>query len=169
MPRSFLAAVLALPLLFLTTDVSAEDDPSLLSFGVGWWDLVAGDDDQADFRLEYRHGQRFLHIVKPWAGLEVTTAGAVWGGAGLLVDIYFGRRIVLTGSTGVGGFYEGDGKDLGSAVEFRSTIELGYRFDDRSRLSLAFGHLSNAGIGDSNPGTEVLTLYYHLPIDRLFE
>ena len=54
-------------------------------------------------------------------------------------------------------------------MEFRSTIELGYRFDDRSRLSLAFGHLSNAGIGDSNPGTEVLTLYYHLPIDRLFE
>lgn len=169
MPRSFLAAVLALPLLLLTAEVSADDDPSLLSFGVGWWDLVAGDDDQADFRLEYRHGQRFLHVVKPWVGLEVTTAGAVWGGGGLLVDIYFGRRIVLTGSTGVGGFYEGDGKDLGSAVEFRSTIELGYRFDDRSRLSLAFGHLSNAGIGDSNPGTEVLTLYYHLPIDRLFD
>ncbi|WP_119167128.1 acyloxyacyl hydrolase [Algihabitans albus] len=169
MVRGILAAVLAVALLVGAAEVSAEDDPSLISFGAGWWDLLAGDDDQADFRLEYRHGQRFLHIVKPWAGLEVTTAGGFWGGAGLLIDIYLGRRIVLTGSTGVGGFYEGDGKDLGSPIEFRSTIELGYRFDDRSRLSLAFGHLSNAGIGDDNPGAEVLTLYYHLPINTLFD
>lgn len=167
MLRRLCAALIAAPLLFAGPAL-AEDDPSFLSLGGGWWDLIAQDDNQADFRLEYRHGQRFLEIVKPWAGLEVTTAGGVWAGGGLLVDIYLGRRFVLTGSTGVGGFYEGDGKDLGSPIEFRSTIEVGYRFDDRSRLSLAFGHLSNAGIGDDNPGTEVLTLYYHLPIDALF-
>jgi hypothetical protein len=167
MLRRLLAALVVLPFV-LCAPAQADDDPSFLSVGAGWWDIIADDEDQADFRLEYRHGERFLHIFKPWAGVEVTSAGAVWGGAGLLVDIYFGRRVVLTGSTAVGGFYEGDGKDLGSPIEFRSTIELGYRFDDRSRLSLAFGHLSNAGIGDKNPGTEVLTLYYHLPIDRLF-
>jgi hypothetical protein len=167
MLRRLWLALAAIPFL-AAGPALAEDDPSFLSVGAGWWDIIAQDDNQGDFRLEYRHGQRFLHIFKPWAGLEVTSAGGVWGGGGLLVDIYLGRRVVLTGSTGVGGFYKGDGKDLGHEIEFRSTIELGYRFDDRSRLSLAFGHLSNAGIGDDNPGTEVLTLYYHLPIDRLF-
>jgi hypothetical protein len=146
---------------------SAGRDPAYLSFGAGWWDLIAGDDDQADFRLEYRHSQRFLHLLKPWAGLEVTTAGAVWGGGGLLLDIPLGERLVLTAGSGVGAFHKGSGKDLGSVVEFRSTIELGWRFEDRSRVSLALGHLSNAGIGDGNPGTEVLTLYYHLPIQGL--
>ncbi len=169
MPRRLLAMLVGLPLWLGAGGAWAEEDPGFLSFGAGWWDLIAQDDNQADFRLEYRHGQRFLNIVKPWAGIEATSAGALWAGGGLLIDIYFGRRIVLTGSTGVGGFYEGGGKDLGSPIEFRSTIELGYRFDDRSRLSLAFGHLSNAGIGDDNPGTEVLSLYYHLPVDTLFE
>ena len=53
-------------------------------------------------------------------------------------------------------------------VEFRSQVELGYQFENQSRLSLAFSHISNAELGDDNPGTEVLNLYYHLPLDLLF-
>ncbi len=37
-----------------------------------------------------------------------------------------------------------------------------------SRLGLAFGHISNAGLDDDNPGTEILNLYYHIPVGNLF-
>ncbi|MET4805770.1 acyloxyacyl hydrolase [Limibacillus sp. MBR-115] len=144
-----------------------ESDPSLLALGVGWYDFNLGDDEAADFRIEYRHGQGFFDILKPFAGLEVTSDGSVWAGAGLALDFKLGNHVALTLSSGPGYYSEGDGKDLGSELEFRSQAELSYIFDDKARLGVAVSHLSNAGIGDRNPGTEVLSLYYMVPLHSL--
>ena len=73
---------------------------------------------------------------------------------------------MVTGSFGAGYYAEGGGTDLGHEIEFRSQIEVAYRFDDRSRLGLAFSHISNASIGDTNPGVEVLNDYYSIPLTR---
>ncbi len=139
------------------------DDPSFVSGGIGWYDFD-DDKDAADLRLEYRHGDKLLDIVKPWAGLSINSDGGAFTGIGILMDIYFGNRIVVTPSFGPGLYHRGGSKDLGHILEFRSQIEAGWRFDDRSRVSLALSHLSNAGIGDINPGTEIITLYYHHPV-----
>ena len=144
------------------------DDPSFLTFGLGYYDINKQDQSAADFRLEYRHGTK-LWIFKPWVGVEATSDGAVYGAAGILIDVYFGNRVVLTPSFGAGFYADGNGKELGHAVQFRSQIELAYRFDNRSRLGLAFSHISNASIGDSNPGAEVLNVYYALPLDGLLD
>jgi hypothetical protein len=85
------------------------------------------------------------------------------------MDIYFGNRWVLTPNTAVGAYTEGDGQDLGHVIEFRSGFELAYRFDDRSRLGVAVHHLSNASIGDDNPGTETALIYYSIPLNSLFD
>ena len=63
----------------------------------------------------------------------------------------------------VGAFYKGNGKDLGSVVEFKTGAEFAYRFEDHSRLGLQFDHISNAGIGKRNPGTESLVLFWSFP------
>jgi hypothetical protein len=57
---------------------------------------------------------------------------------------------------------------MGSFIEFRSTVEAGYKFDDASRLTVAYGHISNAGLTSVNHGAEILTLYYHIPVDKIF-
>lgn len=144
---------------------ASADDPSFISVGIGWYDI---NDDQSavDLRVEYRSKAKFLGFVKPWIGVELTSDIAAYGVAGVLTDIFFGRRFVLTPSFGVGVYADGDGKDLGSAIEFRSQIELGYRFDDRSRLAFAFSHISNAHLTEQNPGSEIATIYYHIPLDR---
>ncbi len=144
-----------------------EDDPAFISLGAGYFDAYHRDDGAADFRIEYRHGEKFL-FLKPWAGIEATSDGSLWGGAGVLLDVYFGRRLVVTGSIGAGGYAEGGGKDLGHEIEFRSQAEIAYRFDDRSRLGLAVSHISNASIGDDNPGVEILNVYYSIPLERIF-
>ena len=138
-------------------DIFDRGDPAYLSVGLGWFGVQDNDEAAVDLRLEYRHDAG-LWILKPWAGLEGTSDGGVWGGAGLYADVYLGDRLVLTPSLGAGAYAEGDGKDLGSALEFRSQLELAYRFADRSRLGLALSHLSNAGIGDDNPGVEVVSV-----------
>jgi hypothetical protein len=147
--------------------VALNETPAVISGGVGWYDFNLSDDEAVDFRLEYRHGDDFLWL-KPWGGVEVTTDGSVWGGVGVLIDIVFFDDIVLTGSFAPGLWAEGGGKDLGHVIEFRSQVELGYEFGNRSRLSVAFSHISNADIDSTNPGTEVLNLYYHVPLDVLF-
>ena len=153
--------------LLLQPGPAAADDPAFVVLGGGLYDATQGDDQAADFRLEYRHNEK-LWIFKPWAGIEATTDGAVYGLAGVLVDLFFGRRLVVTPSFGAGAYHDGSGKELGSIIEFRSQIEIGYRFNDRSRLSLALSHISNASIGDDNPGTEIVTLYYSIPFEKVF-
>lgn len=141
------------------------DDPDFLTVGAGGF-AVASHDTAGEFVLQYR-SDRKLAFLKPHAGLMATSDGGVYGFAGVLVDVYFGNRLVLTPSVAAGGYHEGDGKDLGHAIEFRSGAELAYRFDDRSRLGVGFYHMSNFGIGDENPGAESALLTYSLPLATL--
>lgn len=142
-------------------------DPDFLTFGAGVFDF--NDDKTTGMgAVEYRSKRKFLSL-KPFGGLMINgdRGGDIY--IGVLLDIFFGRRLVVTPNFAPGLYWKGSGgKDLGHALEFRSGLEIAYRFDDRSRLGLAVHHLSNASISSNNPGTELLTLYYSVPMDRLF-
>lgn len=153
--------ILGLPL--AAPGQAVADDPDFLTFGAGYYDVLQTKHEAAEFRAEYRSDVK-LWIFKPFVGLMGTTDSAFYGYGGFLVDVYFGRRWVLTPSLAAGYYEEGDGRDLGHELEFRSSIELSYRFDNRTRLGLSFYHLSNANIGDFNPGTEVLSIVYSIPL-----
>jgi hypothetical protein len=164
----------------------AGDDPALLSFSVGQYDQtlinpgvvflkVSPHDhhEQAvDFRGEYRFGTSLISAIepyakmKPWVGAEGTSDGAIYGVGGVLVDVPLGP-FVFTPSFGTGLYSPGDGKRLGSPIEFRSMLELGYEFENQSRFSLGYSHISNAGITQTNPGTNMLSVYYHIPASWL--
>lgn len=60
------------------------------------------------------------------------------------------------------GYYDegSDGKDLGGNLQFRTLIGFGYHVSQTSRISIAFDHLSNAGIEDVNPGREAIYIRY---------
>lgn len=152
-----LCAILATPF------NAAADDPDFLTFAVGAFDLVQDHDKAVEFRAEYR-SDRKLWIFKPFVGAMGTTDSSFYGFAGILTDVYFGRRLVLTPSFAAGYYERGNGLDLGHELEFRSSIELSYRFDNRTRLGISFYHLSNASIGSINPGTEVLSIVYSIPL-----
>jgi hypothetical protein len=139
------------------------DDPAFLTLGGGYYDVVRGNHSAAEFRAEYWSDYK-LWFLRPFVGAMGTSTGSGYGYAGLRADLFLGRRVVLSGAEAVGAYIRGDGQDLGSILEFRSAVELAYRFDNRSRLGVAFYHLSNASIGRINPGTEVLSLFYAIPL-----
>ncbi|MDE0780992.1 MAG: acyloxyacyl hydrolase [Alphaproteobacteria bacterium] len=144
------------------------DDPAFLSVGGGWYDFN-DNQDAFDFRAEYRSAYKAFGFIKPWIGVEASSDEAAYALVGVLTDLYFGRRWVLTPSFGAGVYTDGKGKDLGHAIEFRSQLEFGYRFDDHSRVSLAVSHISNASLANNNPGTEIATIYYHIAIDDIVD
>ncbi len=159
-----LSVALAAAIFAAAAGPARADDPDYLVLGAGIFDM--GEDEAGEVRLEYRSKLKWW-IFKPFTGVMLTSDVAVYAYGGILLDVYFGRRIVVTPSFAVGAFEEGDGKDLGHTLEFRSQIEIAYRFADRSRLALSFSHISNASLADSNPGAQSLMLSYALPFDRL--
>lgn len=139
------------------------DDIDRLSLGIGAFD--AFDSERAlDFRVEYRPGASIVWELRPFLGAEITSDGAIYGGAGFLYDYNMGNQWVVTPSMAAGLYSDGGGKDMGNAVQFRSQIELGYELENSSRVSAALSHTSNLGINDTNPGAETLGLYYHIPM-----
>lgn len=152
----FASVLLAIP----TSAVAA--DPGFFTFGVGHYDIYQKKHEATELRAEYRSSET-IGIFKPLFGVMGTSDSAFYGYGGVLVDVYFGRRLVLTPSFAAGYYADGDGRDLGYGLEFRSSVEFSYRLDNRARLGLAFYHLSNANLGDFNPGTEVLSLLYSIP------
>ena len=75
---------------------------------------------------------------------------------------------MITPSFGAGLYGRGNGRDLGSVVEFRSQLELGYRFEKEMRVSIAYSHISNANLSDTNPGVDIISAYLHVPVDMIF-
>ncbi len=141
---------------------AGEKEPSFLTLASGFYDI--NDNREAvELRIEWK-GRKQIWAIKPLLGVMATTDGGVYGYGGIGWDLYFGKRVVVTPSFAVGAYRDGNGKDLGSAIEFRSALELAYRFDNDMRLGLMFYHLSNAGIDDNNPGTEVLSLGLSVPL-----
>ena len=153
--------------LLLPSGGASAGDPDFLTFGAGWFDWNRQKDQAGEINLEYRSDRKFW-IFKPLAGAMVTSSGSFFGYAGIGVDVFLGRRFVVTPSFAPGLYAKGGGLDLGHVIEFRSQAEFAYRFDDRSRLGFAISHISNASIGGKNPGTELFTLYYSVPIPKLF-
>ena len=162
------ASLVALALcgLVFSGTAALADNIDRVSVGVGYYD-VFDNKDAADFRIEYRPGTPILWELRPWLGAEVTSDGAVYGAAGFLYDFQLSDKWLLTPGIGAGLYSDGGGKDLGNAVEFRSMLELGYQFDNASRVSAGLSHISNASLGSKNPGTEIISVYYHMPVSWL--
>jgi len=136
------------------------DDPYFVSVGGGVYDFNRTQVGQG--RVELRFADSFLYL-KPMLGLLVTTDKAVYGYGGLRLDLYLGRRWVVTPNAALGGYHRGDGINLGATLEFKTGIEIDYRFDDHSRLGVAVDHISNAGITQQNPGANSALVYYSFP------
>ena len=161
-----LGLAMVLPVAGLTSATARADEPAFLTIGAGWFDFNRQKDDGAEFRLDYRSSFKLWHF-KPFLTAAGVSNGMSFIGGGILLDVFFGRRYVVTPSFAAT-YWRGktDELDLGHELQFRSQIEFAYRFDDRSRLGLAVSHSSNASISDTNPGTETLLVNYSYPLGK---
>lgn len=145
---------------------NSNTDPALLSVSAGAYDFNRQRDEGSEFRIEYRSNKKVYSVFKPFVAVAYTSTSQGFIGAGFLVDYDLSPDMVLTASLAPNYYWGGDSDlDLGHEVEFRSQLEVAYRFHDRSRLGVAISHYSNAGLGSSNPGTETASVYYSFPLE----
>lgn len=152
------------PLLLASAAGASARDTDHIVAGAGWYDALS-DNTAPSFRLEFRSGRDLIWGIRPFAGLMGTSEASFYGYGGLYRDFDAGHGIVLTVNGAVGYFDEGNGKDLGSALEFRLGGEAAYRFESGVRLGVTFYHLSNANTATHNPGVEVLGAFLAIPLN----
>ena len=153
-------------------------------FSLGMFDIKfdgSETDTATDLRYERRFENSLIEIgpesenffyLKPFAGLEATSDSAVYFIGGIYLEDDLGTlftgdesNMIFTPSFGAGIYDDGNGKKLGHNIEFRTTLEFSYQLKNKNRIGFSFGHISNANIGDKNPGVEILTFSYQIPFN----
>ena len=93
----------------------------------------------------------FLGTIAPVTGFLVTADTATYLYTGVQAEYNLGK-INLTPSFTPGLYGQGDGKDLGHLVEFKSELQLSFDLFKDSELGFSYNHISNASLGEKNPG-----------------
>ena len=93
----------------------------------------------------------FLGNLSPITGALITADNAGYIYTGVQAQYKLGN-LNITPSFTPGLYHEGDGKDLGHILEFKSEVQISLDLFKNSELGFSYNHISNASLGDKNPG-----------------
>ena len=146
-------------IILFSSPFHAEESNNELSFYTGTFDVIdkEGDDKTTLFGIEHKNPElfrdTFLGTFKPITGAFITAKDSAYIYTGVEAQYGIGPIKILPSFTP--GFYEkGSGKDLGSALEFKSEIKVGIDIFENSKLGYSYSHISNNDWGETNPGTD---------------
>jgi len=158
MEKLFLKILIVLISFSFLSIASAEEKKSLdteLNFFTGMFDF--SDTKQASGTIGLQHQNEdlfrnsFLGKLSPITGGFLTEKSAFYFYTGAQAEYDLGF-ITITPSFAPGYYNSGDGKDLGSALEFKSEIQMSLNLNDSSKFGMSYNHISNGSLSDKNPG-----------------
>ena len=126
-----------------------------LNFYVGMFDFSDTKQSAGLFGLQHQNDDlfrnSFLGKLSPITGGFVTENNAVYLYTGAQAEFDLGL-FTFTPSFAPGYYNSGNGKDLGSALEFKTEVQMSLNLSDSTEFGMSYNHISNASLGDKNPG-----------------
>ena len=126
-----------------------------LNFYTGIFDFSDDGQRAALFGLEHQNENlvrdSFLGTLSPVTGFMLTENNAAYAYTGIQAKYNLGKLNIIPSFT-PGIYGKGDGKDLGHTIEFKSEIQLSFEIFSESELGFSYNHISNASLGEKNPG-----------------
>ena len=126
-----------------------------INFYTGMFDFSDDGQRAALFGVEHQNENlvrdSFLGSISPVTGFMITENNAAYGYTGIQAFYNIGK-INFTPSFTPGVYSQGDGKDLGHTIEFKSELQFSLDISSESELGFSYNHISNASLGDKNPG-----------------
>ena len=132
-----------------------KDQNTQLNFYTGMFDF--SDDGKRATLIGFQHQNEnlnrntFLGNLSPITGAFITADNAGYFYTGIQGQYKIGN-LDFTPSFTPGMYYEGDGKDLGHFIEFKTELQISLNLSENSQLGFSYNHISNATLGDNNPG-----------------
>lgn len=107
-----------------------------------------------EFGTEFR-GNIFSDYLVPLGGAHITEKKAMFFYLGLGLETKQFNHLSFGINFTPGLYRKGGGKDLGYKLEFKSQAEIWYHWQ-KIKFGVAVNHISNAGLGSKNPGSNAL-------------
>jgi len=142
-------------IIFFVITSSNADTGNKWSFYTGMFDF--SDDGKKSNLFGIQHinenlyRESFLGTLQPVTGAFITADNASYVYTGFQIPNKSGA-LNFTPSFTPGLYSEGDGKDLGHVIEFKTEIQFSYEISNNSEIGISYNHISNASLGDKNPG-----------------
>ena len=158
----FIVVLLSATNLFAVEEL--KNNSHQLNFYTGNFDF--SDDKQSAYLIGFQHQDAhltrdtFLGNVSPITGGFITENSAAYIYTGIEWNVDMGNKLLFTPSFTPGLYHEGDGKDLGHVLEFKSEVQLSYSTSDNTSFGVSYNHVSNASLGDKNPGANSYMFNY---------
>ena len=139
----------------IADEKALKDQNTEFSFYTGMFDF--SDDGKRSTLIGFQHQNEnlnrdtFLGNLSPITGALITADSAGYIYTGVQAQYKLGV-LNFTPSFTPGLYFEGDGKDLGHLIEFKSELQISLDLSRSSELGLSYNHISNASLGDKNPG-----------------
>ena len=130
-------------------------DPHEYNFYTGMFDF--SDEGKKSTLVGIQHQNENLYRdsllgkISPVTGFLITGDSATYLYSGVQAEYNIGK-MNITPSFTPGLYGKGDGKDLGHMLEFKSEVQLSFDVLKDSELGFSYNHISNASLGDKNPG-----------------
>ena len=93
----------------------------------------------------------FLGNLSPVTGALITADNAGYVYTGVQAQYKIGA-LNFTPSFTPGLYHEGDGKDLGHIIEFKTEVQFSINTSADTKFGFSYNHVSNASLGSKNPG-----------------
>ena len=142
----------------INADELKPSDGHQLNFFSGVWD-INNDLDKSSELFGIQHSNEnlfrdtFLGKLSPISGFMMTADSDTYLYTGVQAEYKIGKlNLIPSFSPGI--YSVGDGKDLGSPLEFKSELQLSVDLLPGTKLGYSQSHLSNANLGDKNPGAD---------------
>ena len=115
------------------------------------------DDEKKSELIGFQHQNEnlnrdtFLGSLSPITGALITADSAAYVYTGVEAQYKIGS-LNFNPSFAPGLYHEGDGKDLGHVLEFKTELQISFDMSENSQFGFSYNHLSNASLGSKNPG-----------------
>ena len=159
MKNNFYIKILYVVILTLFSfNVSAEENVKEHQYNFYTGNFDFSDDKQKAILVGFQHQNEnlerntFLGNASPITGGFITENSAAYLYTGVEWNYKMGEKLKFTPSFAPGLYYEGDGKDLGHVLEFKTEVQASYLVSESTSLGMSYNHISNASLGDKNPG-----------------
>ena len=161
MKNNFYFKILSIVILTLfSSAVSADENKNINEheFNIYTGNFDFSDDKQKAILVGFQHQNEnlerdtFLGNTSPITGGFITENSAVYVYTGVEWNYIISDKLKFTPSFAPGIYHEGDGKDLGHALEFKTEVQLSYSISENTNFGMSYNHISNASLGDKNPG-----------------
>ena len=152
---NFIIALVTLSFLNFANAEEKKNNETELNFFTGMFDF--SDSKQASGILGIQHQnddlfrESFLGKLSPITGGFLTEKSAFYFYTGAQAEYEIGS-FTITPSFAPGYYNAGNGKDLGSALEFKSEVQMSLNLSDSTQFGMSYNHISNASLGSKNPG-----------------